>query len=211
MPRAGSSPAASFFETLGKVALSFQAAPQGVPGIVWNEISPWLGRLAINAAPKWLPRLMARIPCGVPVVDRGQYVGPCPDGAVAACDVCGASCCLSHCRIDSYGDGICYPCIAEAIRRRQQVGPRPPHQHQAPPPVQPAGPSADDVAWAMKILKLKGKPTLEQIHTAHRKLSGEHHPDRFQGEREKAKAEAKFKDVQRAAEVLKQVASATAA
>jgi hypothetical protein len=200
---------------LGKVALSFQAAPQGVPGIVWNEISPWLGRLASNAAPKWLPRLITRIPCGVPVMERGAMIGPCVNGAVAMCDVCGTSSCLEHCRIDSYGDAICYQCIIEAIRARQQAGPRQPNQY-APPnghahaPPQ-AGPSQEEITWALKTLKLKKNPTIDQIKTAQRKLWAENHPDTQRGERERVKAELKFKDVGKAGDILlKTVASAAA-
>lgn len=197
-----------FFDALGRIALSFQAAPQGMPGVVWDELRPWITRLTTHAVPKWLPRLTMGFPCAVPVYESGRYVGPCVHGAMAICDVCSQACCLGHCRIDSFGDAICYLCVAHAVRTRSAAsaanGGQPPPGWNAPPPQAKQAPHADEIAWARKILKVKATASADEIKTAWRKLSAEWHPDKHQGERAKAKAEAKFKEIQRAADLLKQ-------
>lgn len=195
-------------ETLGRVVMTFQSAPQGVPGRIWDELRPWFGRLVINAAPKWLPRLSFGFACAVP-----QPTGhACPRPAIAACDVCQQPCCLDHARIDQYGDAICYLCCIEAIRRRQaeSAGEPPPgrrgpagqsghagHAHPGGPPPVPD----KELAWARKTLGVKKATEWEDVRSAHRKMSAKWHPDRHQGDGYAA-AEQKFKDVQRAFALL---------
>lgn len=173
-----------------------QYVPPGTPGRIWEELRPWLARLALNAAPKWLPRLAYGFPCKVPVYAHGAPVGPCVRAAVGVCEVCQAPCCLDHSRIDQYGDAICYLCIAEAIRaKRGAAGER-------PPPAQKPRPSAQDVRWARRVLDVKADTDWEEVRRQHRKLSAKWHPDVHTGEKAKAKAEEKFKELQRAFEVL---------
>jgi hypothetical protein len=187
---------ADILETLGRVVLTFQSAPQGMPGRIWDELRPWFGRLVVNAAPKWLPRLSFGFACSVP-----QPTGAaCQRPAIAACDVCGQPCCLDHARIDQYGDAICYRCCIEAIRRKQaeragepQPGPAPPggHAHATPPTPD------KDLQWARKTLGVKKGADWEEVRAAHRKMSAKWHPDRHPGTGYAA-AEDKFKQVQRA-------------
>ena len=186
------------FEALSKVALSLQGLPRGaLSGPVWEELRPWLEKLLLNAAPKWLPRLSFAFPCKVPVHKQGVPVGPCPHRAIAACDVCGQPCCLNHARIDQFGDAICYPCVAQAVR-----------EHRGGAPAAAPDPSlAEQLKWARRVLKVKPSDDLETIRQAHRRESGKHHPDRQQGEKAKAKAEARFKDIQKAWGILQQTAS----
>ncbi len=191
---------ADIFSTIGRVVQTFSAAPQGVSGRIWDELRPWLARLVVNAAPKWLPRLSWGFACSVPT-PHGQ---PCPRPAVAACDVCGEPCCLDHARIDAFGDAICYRCCIEAIRTRQARGgaPPPPRADEAPPPGPRAtGPSPAEVTWARKLLAVKSTATWEEIRKAHRRLSAKWHPDKHAGDGYAA-AEAKFKEVQRALDIL---------
>lgn len=189
------------FETLGRVVLTFQSAPQGVPGRIWDELRPWFGRLAINAAPKWLPRLSFGFACQVPRPDGS----PCPRPAIAACDVCQEPCCLDHARIDQYGDGICYLCCIEAIRRKQAERAGQPYESppagQAPPGAAPPPSPAAELAWARKTLGVKKSAEWEEVRGAHRKMSAKWHPDRHPGPGYAA-AEQKFKDVQRAFDLL---------
>jgi hypothetical protein len=194
-------PVPDIFETLGRVVLTFQSAPQGVPGRIWDELRPWFSRLAVNAAPKWLPRLSFGFACSVPRPDGKA----CPRPAIAACDVCQQPCCLDHARIDQYGDGICYLCCIEAILRKQAErggqpapGPGAHARGHAPPP--PA-PRDRELQWARKTLGVKKAAEWEEVRSAHRKMSAKWHPDRHQGAGYAA-AEQKFKDVQRAFDLL---------
>lgn len=185
-------------ETLGRVVLTFQSAPQGVPGRIWDELRPWLGRLAVNAAPKWLPALSFKFPCAVPT----PHGHACPRASIAACDVCQQPCCLDHARIDQYGDAICYLCCIEAIRQHQAAraaahqaaGADTNHPRPAPLPEK-------ELAWARKTLGVKKGAQWDTIRAAHRKQSAKWHPDRHAGAGYAA-AEQKFKDVQRAFELL---------
>lgn len=183
-------------EALSRVAVSFHQAAPGFSGKLWTELHPWLSQLMLNAAPKWLPRLTFGFPCRVPQYQQGQPMGPCQHHAVAVCDVCGQSCCLYHARIDMLGDAICYPCIAAAVRRARGE----------------AEPEAD-LAWACKTLRIK--PLLrtpaevvaawDKIHAAHRKLCAKYHSDKYQQQpaAKKAQAEARFKEIRRAFDLLK--------
>jgi hypothetical protein len=186
------------------MASGMQFVPPGTPGRVWEELRPWLAKLALHAAPKWVPRLSFGFPCKIPVYVEGTPIGPCRRVAVGVCEVCSAPCCLDHSRIDQYGDAICYLCIAEAIRTRRVVGPRPGH---AAPPGKPP-PAAEEQRWARKLLDVTEDTPWEEVRSAHRKLSAKWHPDVHRGEKAKARAEAKFKDVQRALDVLSRARAA---
>lgn len=187
--------------TLSRMALSFQVAPTGVPGRIWDELRPWLARLAVNAAPKWLPRLMFGFPCAVPVYQGGRPVARCAKNAVASCDACGEACCLDHARIDQFGDAICYLCVASLVNERRN-GAAPEEPQPPPPAAETPGPSAKDLTWARRMLKVTKDDSLDEVRASHRRLSGKWHPDRHRAPAANAKAEQKFKDVQRAFDLL---------
>ncbi len=190
-------------ETLGRVVLTFQSAPQGVSGRIWDEVRPWVANLVRFAAPKWLPRLSFGFACSLPRPDGFA----CPRPAVAACDACGRPCCLDHARIDQWGDAICYACCWEVQQRKQAeraAGTSPPGQHQQAAgnaPNQPPPIPDKELTWARRMLAVKKDVEWEAVRAAHRRLSAKWHPDRHQGEGYAA-AEQKFKDVQRAFELL---------
>jgi len=192
-------------DTLGRIAVSFQSAPTGVSGRIWEELRPWLSKLALHAAPKWLPRLSFGFPCQVPIYQGGAPHGPCHRPAIAACDVCQQPCCLDHARIDQFGDAICYLCVAEAIRSSKRStadrsgAPAPDADHEA------------NMAWARKMIGVKAETPWLDVKSAHRKLSAKWHPDRHRGEKAQAKAEARFKEIQRAFEVLRRAQEKEAA
>lgn len=181
---------------IGQVASSVRT-PAGA-GKVWEELNPWLSKLAINAASKWLPRLTFGFPCQVPVYKNGKRDGECSGKAVSICDVCQSPCCLSHARIDQYGDAICYMCVAEAVQRsraqRMAGGSAAAEMREQ---------RAKEVAWAKNVLGLSKTFTLDELKKAHRTMSGKWHPDRKKSSRAKASAEQRFKDIQRAFEILK--------
>lgn len=190
---------ADLLDTLGQVVLSFQSAPQGVPGRIWDEVRPWISNLVRHAAPKWLPRLSFGFPCTLPKPNGHA----CPRPAIAACDACGRPCCLDHARIDQWGDAICYACCWEAQQRKQAERAAAAGRAQGqPPPNQAAAPIPEkELTWARRTLGVKKTTEWEEVRTAHRRMSAKWHPDRHPGDGYAA-AEQKFKDVQRAFELL---------
>lgn len=202
MPQPGSP--REFLETLGRIAVTFQAAPAGVSGRIWEELRPWFSKLALHAAPKWLPRLSFGFPCQVPVYQGGAPQGACHRPAIAACDVCRQPCCLDHARIDQFGDAICYLCVAEAIRSSKRSTAQPKSEAEAPD-------HDANMTWARKTLGVKADTDWIDVKAAHRKLSAKWHPDRHRGAKAQAKAEERFKEIQRAFEVLRRAQEKEAA
>jgi hypothetical protein len=190
-------------ETLGRVVLTFQSAPHGVSGRIWDELRPWMANLARFAAPKWLPRLSFGFACSLPRPDGHA----CPRPAVAACDSCGRPCCLDHARIDQWGDAICYACCWEIQQKKQAEraagGPPPGRggQEQAgqSPPQPPI--SEQELAWARRTLGVKKSTEWKEVQAAYRKLLAKWHPDHHAGPGYAA-AEAKFKNVRNAYDLL---------
>lgn len=177
-----------------------QSRPE-MPRRIWDELSPWLARFAGSTAEKWLPMLLQAQACRVPRMHDGVAF-PCENHAVTKCDCCQEPVCVHHARVDQYGDGICYLCVAGAIRAKRgaagagaYAGPR-----EAPPV--PGDVVRTLVSKSLRVLKVKRGATWEEVKKAHRTLSGEHHPDRVQDEKAKKKAEERFKEVQIAFQAL---------
>ena len=188
---------ADLLDTLGQVVLSFQSAPHGVPGRIWDEVRPWLGSLVRHAAPQWLPRLSFGFPCTLPRPNGHA----CPRPAIAACDACGRPCCLDHARIDQWGDAICCACCWEAQQRKQAeraaaAAGQQQIPNQPPPPV-----PEKDLAWARRTLGVKKSDDWETVEKSYKRLLAKWHPDRHPGDGYKA-AEEKFKSVRRAYDLL---------
>lgn len=191
-----------FLHRLGEVLGTLQATPGPVHRRIWVELGPWLRSLTVEAAPKWLASLGAELPCHVVAFDQGFAQG-CPRHAVAICMLCQRATCLEHAFIDRTGEAICYACATTALHARRV---------HTQPKVAPPGPSPRDIAWARRQLKVDEDATAKELHAAHRRQSANWHPDRFQTEREKATAERRFKDVQRAFDILqKELARRSAA
>lgn len=184
-----------FLRRLGDVVGALQSTPGAVHRQIWAELGPWLRSLTVEAAPKWLAQLAQRQQCHVGPVDRRGQVQPCRRNAVANCSICHLGTCLEHSFIDHTGDAICYVC---ATRAAAHAAPR------TPPPRDPARVVDDqkDVLWARRVLKVHAGATADELHTQHRLLSARYHPDRYQTDREKKRAEQRFKDVQRAHDIL---------
>jgi len=189
-----------FLRRVGEVIGTFQATPGSMHRRIWTELGPWLQSLTMEAAPKWLSQLAAQQACHCAALEHGvpQH---CQRIAVVTCTLCRGATCLEHAFIDRTGDAICYVC---ASRVMASVGPgaRPPAQQRPPPP--PHVPDiTKELAWARKQLKVGVFATLQELHTAHRQLSAHWHPDRYRTEAQKANAERRFKEIQRAFELLK--------
>jgi len=193
--------AAQVLDAFTRIASSIQADPPGTARI-WQELRPWLKSLAIDAVPKWLPRLSAGFACEVLVYKNGKAAGSCPGVAITACGVCRQPCCLTHACIDVKGDAICYQCVAEAMatssRRREAPG----GKTRAQVDDEQVAEHEKELMWARKQLGVNLKSSWDDVKKAHRKLSGQWHPDKFQAKKAKMKAEAKFKQIQRAFDLL---------
>ncbi len=203
----------SFGEILGQMFGGLASADNGVHLRVWNELKPWVGKLVPSATSKWLPSIAGGVACEIPILRRGLE-SDCPHHSVACCDVCHRPTCLNHGRIDALGDIICYQCVADATvlvppARRARAAQQPPRerrqqQEQAPPPQQgKPPPTYGETMAAFGVLNLKPGAPMTAIKAAHRKLSAQYHPDKQRTSTKKAAAEARFKQVQQAYDVLK--------
>lgn len=198
-------PAPSLVEAFGRVALSVQSGLAGAPARIWHELRPWLGELTLHAAVKWLPRMALQLPCQVPVMQGGNVVGACRQGAVAQCDACERTCCLYHGRIDHQGDAICYLCVADAVKRTRQTARGREH---ATPSTATDGETEKERKWARRTLGVAKDATWDEVRAAYRRQSAKWHPDVHPTPSAKQRAEARFKDVQRAFQILKTQAAA---
>jgi hypothetical protein len=203
-------------EAAGRIAVAFRAAPPGVPQQVWGQLQPWLQQFVINAAGKWLPRVTAAFPCQVPVYRQRVRVGSCQNHAVAVCDVCGRSACLDHCRVDQFGDAICYICVMEAMQRRDAAGEPPPpnrghaawdrggssHASENGPDVSQV--DAATVRAAYRMLGVKQSATDKELKSALRQKLGRWHPDKFENDTKAKQVQAakRFKEIKTAYDVI---------
>ena len=187
--------AASTLEKLGR-------APAGMPARIWQETGPWVLNFSANATAKWLPVLLQGIPC---TIMRADFVS-CTNHAVARCCACKKACCVHHCCSDQHGDVVCYACVVELIRvktgqdpvvdpARAASSPPPEDARDRQPPV-PPDLREERVKRAFVDLKLKPGADWKQIKSAWRKLSKEHHPDRFTNPTDQARHETIYKKVQ---------------
>lgn len=200
-------------DALSMATVSLQGAEPGVPSRVWQDLGPWLQRLTLNATRRWLPRMTASEPCQVPMYRAGEMIGDCTNFAVAQCDVCGAPCCLDHCRVDQYGDAICYLCCmgaVEARRKRQHHEHTHEHHHHgsasegghaywgpkgAPAPETPEQQQAA-LRAAYRMLGVSRSASDEELKAALRKQLAKWHPDRQKSEKRKLESEKRFKEIQ---------------
>lgn len=206
-----------FLDTLGQMFSGIAGGPDGVHARIWGELKPWFMNLGPAASRKWIPRIANGERCEVPV-KRGRGLGECENIGIATCACCHKPCCLQHAYIDQHADAVCYVCVADALqsvppfqreraRHRQATGeapPREPPPRDAPPPKNPKA-APNDIAAALSTLGLRPGAKWDAVKQAHRRLSAANHPDKVKGARAKAAAEARFKEVQKAFEVLKRV------
>jgi len=204
-----------FAQVAGRVAVALQGAPPGVSQRMWSQLGPWVRQLVMHAADKWIARATAEFPCQVPLYRGGVHLGSCSESAVTVCDVCGRSACLNHCRVDQFGDAICYGCIFEAMRRRDAAGQAPPANRGRTPwdrggPQQPqepevGAPDAEQAALkaAYRLLGVRPSATDDELKGALKRKLARWHPDRFKTEAKKSEAEKQFKEAQAAYEVIR--------
>lgn len=214
-----------FLGALGRIASQFaDGAPEG-PRNVLNAIGPWLNDLSRHATQLWLPHLLLGIPCEVLYRNAQTGVGiPCTQPAIAACCICRKPVCLDHSFVSRVGQGACFGCIQQGITdaapkipwpagtRGNPTDPRsppgpttPPNGHapreQAPPTPPPPNPLDVQFALARKVLRVKRSATWPEVEASYKVLLKKHHPDR--NPRDRAAAEARFKEVRVAYDLLR--------
>ena len=71
---------------------------------------------------------------------------------------------------------------------------------------QPGSEAVKQIFFPFQILEFEGEsPTPEEIQSQCRKLSRKWHPDKYKGEEEKAEAQEKFIEIQKACDVLNEL------
>lgn len=183
-------PPPRFIDQIGELFGVLQQAPGPVHVRIWQELGPWLRNLSVEAPIKWVQRLAANQPCHV--VARAD--GRCKRPACAACIACGQATCLGHAFINGSGEAICFVCATATLRPNAR---RDPQETLRQDRIR-----AKELAWARRQLRVTAATDWDVIRAAHRKLSAKWHPDRYRSEGDRAKAEAKFKEVQRAFDLL---------
>jgi hypothetical protein len=178
------------FEALGSlVGLGNGASAVTGQGLLWEQLKPWLAKIAQNGALKWLPQAAAQMPCQVPHYDGGQPVGSCQRVAVDQCIACRRPACLEHSFVDSNGDLICYLCVSKVAQPKQRPQPTPDRRAEA----------LKKSWWARGVLGVDESASWDDVRKAHRALSAKFHPDRDGGD------EKRYKDVQIAYDLLKTI------
>lgn len=166
---------------------------------VWSQLKPWFAKISTNGVLKWLPRAATRMPCQVPEYDQGVPVGSCDHVALENCLLCHRPVCLNHAFVDSQGEAICYLC-AVTLKQGHAPGQSPPQDpfrgQAAPPPPDAREEARQKAWWARGVLGVQEGVPWEVVKKQHRTLSAQHHPD-------KGGDENRFKDVQKAFDMLK--------
>lgn len=167
-------------------------SPDG-PKHAWNAIAPWINDLTRAATAKWLPFLVHGIPCEVV-----EHQRPCPGASIAACGICRRPVCIHHSFVSKTAEAVCLPC---AIRAKGAYTAAPVPPAGAPPPKPPVIPP-QFLAAARKALGIRLDTPWDEIERRYKKLLRKYHPDRQQNAEDKARSEAKFKEVRAAFDLL---------
>lgn len=181
-------------------------APDGAKH-AWSAIAPWINELTRSATTKWLPFLVHGIPCEVV-----EHQRTCTGAAIAACGVCVRPVCIHHSFVSKSGEAVCFPCAIRAkgaytapepaSEPRSSGIPRPGKAPPPPPAGQPPPIPGELLVAARRVLGVKKDTPWDEVERLYKKLLKKHHPDRHQGPLDKQRAEAKFKEVRAAFDLL---------
>lgn len=177
-------------------------APDG-PKHAWNAIAPWINELTRAATTKWLPFLVHGIPCEV-----AEHQRPCTGASIAACGICRRPVCIHHSFVSKTAEAVCIPCAIRAKGAYTEPAAPPPRpagvdpDTRAPPPEPPVIPP-QLLAAARRVLGTKRDTPWDEVERRYKKLLAKYHPDRQQARQDKLRAEAKFKEVRAAFDLLK--------
>lgn len=188
-------------EVLGRIAAGLQFSG---PGKVFEYLKPWAQRLALAAAPKWIPYLALGQPCHVLEMREGGAVR-CGHVACGTCEVCHLSTCLEHSFIASSGEQICYVCVSKQAQAPNGKSAGNGAAGKGAGTGAGTGTGADKVDWtpeqvtaARRVLGVKKSSTWEEIRSAFQAKVKKVHPDQGGTAEE-------FKKVHDAYELLKKV------
>lgn len=195
-----------------------------------GTIGPWIKQFGLHASGKVKATTARGATCQYMVGPTTD--GPCKHTANIECAGCYKLICLGHAFLSWKGHALCIECVEVAREVAASRG------HRAQPPPPPPGPgrgpwgsAPDDGPWsapgprdgqhrtpsvdprefdALREMGLEPGVTWAEIQKEFRAFSSVNHPDKFQGA-QKVSAEARFKRVSAAFEVLKQIHAARAA
>lgn len=139
-----------------------------------------IGRFQEHLFGRWHMAQSTQLPCAVSFQNfhTGQ-VTPCHQPMAGTCAVCSQPCCLDHASVlIESGDLVCFGCIELAKQAHAGGATAGPHRQQAPP----RGPNPEDQRKLrrkyLRLLKLKGEPTEDEIRAAYRREAAKAHPDK---------------------------------
>ena len=171
---------------------------------VTQRLIEWVTRVQDKAPSKWhSPHVAAT--CDV--VGRN---GSCPNRAEGRCAVCGRNVCLPHAAVSMDADLVCAACCSYARQHAPRFE-RPPEDAppnawapggQRPPPQQPQEIDPRAVAEAYRTLGVDPDVSQEDLDKRVKELRVKHHPDRVKTDKAKANAEAKFKKIGQAYDLV---------
>jgi hypothetical protein len=177
-----------FGQFVGRLAENFST---GNP--VWDEIVRGMARFSEHASGRWSQVGAAGIRCTTHLRMPDGEVNACVAPAIAACMSCGQPVCLAHAFVNVTGEVCCGTCIHTKLLQGDPKQPPPP----APPPQEDRGALRKKY---LRMLKLRGRVTAEDVNKAFRKLAAATHPDKHPEDR--AGAEARFKELGKAKDWL---------
>lgn len=145
------------------------------------------GRLQEHVFGRWREAAATRLPCAVRFQANNGAVAVCTESMIGACVCCRQPVCIEHANVSlSTGDPICFGCI-ELARQSRASDPA-----GAPPPAQVNVEQERKLRRKyLRLLKLKGQPTEDEIRQAFKREAAKAHPDR-QPAADKDKAHKRF-------------------
>lgn len=202
------------FSAAQRMASALGGAPAGTSGVVWEEVRPWLSRLAMEASSRWTAMLAEGVPCAVPQMDRrAQFAEECEHDAVGHCRACSRATCLHHACVDVSGNVLCFVCMGQVVdqkrsergsRGRGRSRPKRTRTKAEPSPSVKKGPPEWQVIRAFLILELQPASPWESVHARYRDMAKQWHPDRFTTPTQKAAATTRFQEITKAYNVLRE-------
>jgi len=148
---------------------------------LWGQIRRWTSTFGRAALQKWAWQIAKREGCDH-VTLRGRR---CRHVAVTSCESCGQIVCLGHAFVSSDAVAVCRMCVEEIVDT--EVADEEPDEQRASTP--------SEVVEALKVMGLGPEASWQDVTRAFRKLTAEHHPDKFSDPKRKRRAEERFKKI----------------
>jgi hypothetical protein len=149
-----------------------------------HALLAWLEHVQLRSIGKWLPESQIRR-CAV---SAGHV--ECAARATGMCACCGRPVCLHHAMISRDADLLCAPCFAVA------------RKHAVPFVAAPPAPETNDLERAFRVLGVSEDASDDEVRRAYRDKLRRNHPDVKRSDAAKARAEAKFKEIRSAWDVV---------